>query len=229
VPAWTTTCCCLFGLPFAEVADTVGRTSAAVRQLAVRARAAAPRVAVDRDEHRAAVMRFLHATRGGDLRELLHALDPAVVLTTHGGGAVTDARRPVVGADRVARFLLGAAAAAAKRPEGRAQLVSVNGAPGLAIVIGDQVDSLIVLTFNDEQISRVDIIRAPDKIRAATSRRIEEPHKNRKWRKRPNGGSGWGQRASSNPTASLDNQRGTSWFHPASQSRCRAGVSLPED
>jgi len=163
----------LFGLPFAEVADVVGRTPAAVRQLAGRARAhvraAVPRVAVDRDEHRTAVARFLNATRGGDLHELLHALDPAVVLTTDSGGAVTAARRPVVGADRVARFLLGAAG---KWPDGRAQLVSVNGVPGLAVIIGDRVDSLIVLTFRDERITRVDIIRAPEKVHAATGGRI---------------------------------------------------------
>jgi len=163
----------LFGLPFAGVADAVGRTPAAVRQLAARARAhvhaAAPRVAVDRDEHRAAVVRFLNATRGGDLRQLLRALDPAAVLTTDGGGAVTAARRPVVGADRVARFLIGVAAVAAQSPQGRAQLVSVNGAPGLAVVIGDQVDSVVALAVRDSRIVRVDIIRAPEKVRAATS------------------------------------------------------------
>lgn len=161
----------LFGLPFADVADAVGRTPAAVRQLAARARAhvhaAAPRVAVDPDEHRAAVVRFLNAARGGDLRQLLRALDPAVVLTTDGGGAVTAARRPVVGADRVARFLIGVAAAA-QSPQGRAQLVSVNGAPGLAVVVGDHVDSVVALTMRESRIVRVDIIRAPEKIRAAT-------------------------------------------------------------
>ena len=172
----------LFGLPFAEVAEAVGRSPAAVRQLAVRARAhvraAAPRVAVDPDEHRRAVARFLNAALGGDLRELLHSLDPAVVLTTDGGGEVTAARRPVVGADRVARFLLGIAAAAADWPKSRTQLVSVNGAPGLAIIIGDRVDSVIVLTFRDERITRVDIIRAPDKVRAATGGWIRS-HRNR--------------------------------------------------
>jgi len=93
------------------------------------------------------------------------------VLTTDAGGAVTAARRPVFGADRVARFLIGVAAAAAKSPQACAQLVSVNGAPGLAVVIGDQVDSVVALTVRDLRIVRVDIIRAPEKVRAATSAR----------------------------------------------------------
>ena len=101
----------VFGLPFPAVAEAVGRTPAAVRQLAARARAhisaRAPRVTVGTAEHAAAVTRFLEAAIGGDLAALVGALDPDVVLTSDGGGQVSAARRPVHGADRVARLLLG--------------------------------------------------------------------------------------------------------------------------
>lgn len=101
----------LFGVPFTEVAAAVGRTAAAVRQLAARARrhitAGAVRVEVDAREHRNTVAAFLYATATGDLAGLLAVLDPDVTVTSDGGGEVSAARRPVRGADRAARLLLG--------------------------------------------------------------------------------------------------------------------------
>ena len=82
----------LFGVPFPEVADLVGRTPAAVRQLASRARArvreGAPRFAVDPVEHHEVFSRFVAAAAGGDLAALVATLDPDVVATSDGGGQV---------------------------------------------------------------------------------------------------------------------------------------------
>lgn len=104
----------LFGLPFTEVAEVVGRGPAAVRQLAARARAhvraGAPRMAVSSAEHRHVVNEFFRAASGGDLAGLVAVLDPGVVLTADGGGQATAARRPVRGAEQVARFLVATAA-----------------------------------------------------------------------------------------------------------------------
>ncbi|MYS24570.1 sigma-70 family RNA polymerase sigma factor, partial [Streptomyces sp. SID4948] len=104
----------VFRLEFPEVAAIVGRTPAAVRQLAARARrhvaAGVPRIGVDAGEHRAAVAAFAAAAAGGDLAALTAVLDPRVTLTSDGGGEVNTARRPVAGPDRVARFVIGAAA-----------------------------------------------------------------------------------------------------------------------
>jgi RNA polymerase sigma-70 factor (ECF subfamily) len=88
----------VFGLTFAEVGEAVGRTPAACRQLAARARAhiasRAPRFDVDPAQHRRVLGAFAHAREGDDVGILLSLLDPDVIMRTDGGGVVTAARRP---------------------------------------------------------------------------------------------------------------------------------------
>jgi RNA polymerase sigma-70 factor (ECF subfamily) len=157
----------LFGMPFDEVATAVGRTPAAVRQLASRARAhladAGQRFEVDPGRHDEVVGAFVVAAAGGDLTSLIDTLDADVVLTSDGGGVVNAARRPVTGADRVARFLLGIAA----KHEGSIVPVKVNGATGLAVMNGDELHSVVSLTVRAGRISRIDMVLAPDKLRNA--------------------------------------------------------------
>lgn len=158
----------VFGLPFPAVAEAVGRTPAAVRQLAARARAhisaRAPRVTVGTAEHAAAVTRFLEAAIGGDLAALVGALDPDVVLTSDGGGQVSAARRPVHGADRVARLLLGLIGRIP--PGAEVQVISVNGAVGLGVLSGGQLTTVASLTTAGGRITRVDLVLAPGKLPA---------------------------------------------------------------
>jgi RNA polymerase sigma-70 factor (ECF subfamily) len=155
----------LFDMEFTEVARVVGRTPAAVRQLAARARkrvaAGTPRLEVDRTTHEAVVAAFRCASTGGDLPTLMAMLDPDVKLTSDGGGQVRAARRPVHGASRVARMLIGMARLLRHR---QPSPVMVNGAPGLAVLHGDDCDFVVSLTLDGDRISRVDIIRAPDKL-----------------------------------------------------------------
>ena len=159
----------LFGLEFTEVADAVGRSPDAVRQLASRARkhlrGSAPRVDVDATEHARVVTRFLAATGGGDIAALVAVLDPEVTLTADGGGQVTAARRPVHGAERVARFLLGLAA---KNTDEQIRVVTVNGLTGIAMFRGDAFSGVISLTVIQGRITRIDYVRAPDKLRASS-------------------------------------------------------------
>ncbi|MCW2523127.1 MAG: polymerase sigma factor SigJ [Frankiales bacterium] len=156
----------LFGLPFDEVAAIVGRSPAAVRQLAARARQHvadnAPRVQVTASEHDAAVAAFLSASAGGDLAGLLRVLDPEVLLTSDGGGQVHAARRPVLGADRVGRFILGIAGNV--REGQRLEPVSVNGATGLALYDGDELSIVVSFTVRNARIVRLDFVLAPDKL-----------------------------------------------------------------
>lgn len=157
----------LFGMSFSEVADSVGRTPAAVRQLAARARvhvnARVPRVAVTPIQHDAAVRSFLAAVAGGDLSALLSSLDSQVVYTSDGGGKVTAARRPVVGADNVVRFLQGLIT---NFSEGqRVQTITVNGRSALGIYDSNGLNSVLTLTLDGDRITRIDMIRAPDKLR----------------------------------------------------------------
>ncbi|MFI6229881.1 RNA polymerase sigma factor SigJ [Micromonospora echinospora] len=109
----------VFAVPFDTVAEVLGTTPAAARQLASRARRAVdddgvPRHRADRAEQRRLVEAFLTASESGDLAELLRVLAPDVVMVGDGGGHFPSARRPILGADAVARFVLGVFG-----PEGR--------------------------------------------------------------------------------------------------------------
>ena len=104
---------------------------------------------------------FVLAAAGGDLAGLIGTLDADVVLTSDGGGVVSAARRPVLGPDRVARFILGIAT----KHEGSILPVKVNGVTGLAVMNGDEFHSVVSFTVRGDRISRIDMVLAPDKLR----------------------------------------------------------------
>ncbi|WP_211191596.1 RNA polymerase sigma factor SigJ [Actinoplanes sp. TBRC 11911] len=161
----------LFAMPFQDVASVVGRTPAAVRQLASRARghvqASTPRLKVDADEHKRTVSAFLAAAAGGDLNGLVSLLDHDVVATSDGGGQVSAARRPVQGAEKVARFILGLLARYV--PDRRADLVMVNGVLGIARYDGDHLDFVVSFGTGGGRIETIDIVRAPEKLEHAAA------------------------------------------------------------
>jgi RNA polymerase sigma-70 factor (ECF subfamily) len=156
----------LFGMPFAEVASVVGRSPVAVRQLASRARrhvrshGGVP--AADSAERRRVVAAFSVAVTSGDLTGLIHVLDPDVVLVSDGGGVVTAARRPIEGADRVGRFLLGVMAKG--RSGDRVAQVDVNGAPGFASYQDGELVTVVSVTVAGGKVTRLDLVRAPAKL-----------------------------------------------------------------
>ncbi|MFD9669082.1 RNA polymerase sigma factor SigJ [Rhodococcus sp. NPDC059968] len=156
----------LFAMPFDDVAAVVGRTPAAVRQLAARARkhvaAGIPRVDVDRSSHLAVVDAFNNAMTSGDIDALLAILDPRVVLTSDGGGQVTAARRPVAGAGKVARFVVGLGRKLAQELEVR--IMAINGAPGIVMLRSGQLNAVVSLSVVESTISRVDILVSPTKL-----------------------------------------------------------------
>jgi RNA polymerase sigma-70 factor, ECF subfamily len=156
----------LFGVTFGEVAAIVGRTPAAVRQLASRARRQvrdlSPWPPADAAEYRRVVEAFAAATTSGDLAALIRVLDPDVVLTSDGGGLVSSARRPVLGADRVARFLLGVLAKG--QPGDAVDRVSVNGVPGFAVYQRGDLVTIVSVTVTAGRVTRLDLVRAPDKL-----------------------------------------------------------------
>ena len=100
----------VFELPFDKVGEVVGRSPAAVRQLAARARAhveeGKPRFPADAEEEERIVTAFALAWQEGDHEALLGVLDPDAVLRADGGGKVNAAGKPLLGADRIARALL---------------------------------------------------------------------------------------------------------------------------
>jgi RNA polymerase sigma-70 factor (ECF subfamily) len=154
----------VFQVPFPEVAEIVGRTPAAVRRLASSARR---RVRTERgrrsaaDVHALVVRAFAAACENGDLEALLAVLDPSVELRSDGGGVVRAAYNPVVGAAKVARFLLGVLA---RRPEWRLELRAVPD--GLAVVVlgGRTVEGVVTLHVIDGRVHDVWMMRNPHKL-----------------------------------------------------------------
>ncbi len=154
----------VFGLAFEEVADVVGRTPAAVRQLASRARRhvedGQPRFPPTLAQQRRLVAAFADACGGGDLERLVALLDPGVVWRSDGGGKVSAAHPATPGARNVARWLL----ALARRPPRSLRMVMVNGAPGLVMRDGDGVLTVIAFTIDADRITAMDVMRNPDKL-----------------------------------------------------------------
>jgi len=155
----------VFYVPFGEVAEVVGRTPEAVRQLASRARSRVaeerPRFAASRGEHDRAVRAFSQAINEGDLEGLVAVLDPEVVWTSDGGGLVTAAKRPLQGADRVAR----AWTALGRRNVGAPAEAELNGRLGLVILSRDGNRAALSFVVDDGRIVRIDSVRNPDKLR----------------------------------------------------------------
>jgi RNA polymerase sigma-70 factor, ECF subfamily len=153
-----------FGLPLADVADVVGRSPSACRQLAVRARRhiqdTAPRFDPDPDERTRVVAAFQRACEDGDLAGLAHVLDENVVLTADGGGLVPAARRPVIGRDRVAQTVNAGLRSASGLMFLAAQ---VNGQPGLVVrhAGGVVVVAFVVL---GGRITEIDLVANPNKL-----------------------------------------------------------------
>ena len=161
----------VFGYQHDEVAAMLERTPAAARKLASRARqhlaAGRDRFEVDRARREEVGRAFLAAAAGGDLDELMALLSPDVQFVSDGGGVVSAARRPVVGADRVARFVVGLRT----RSEGvTLQPMWLNGGPGVVAV---DPDGRVVVTISvtvdvDGLVDGLYAVRNPAKLRHIT-------------------------------------------------------------
>ena len=156
----------VFDVDYDEVAQAVGKTPAAVRQIAHRARAHVaarrPRGGVSSAaDTQHALDAFRRATDTGDLRDLLGILAPDVVFLGDGGGVKQAVLRPVVGADKVARVLtagLTRLAAASLRP------AQVNGYPALLISFDDEIDTVLAVRMDDGLITGLYAVRNPEKL-----------------------------------------------------------------
>ncbi|PSK99364.1 RNA polymerase sigma-70 factor (ECF subfamily) [Murinocardiopsis flavida] len=157
----------VFGMPFTEVAGVVGRSPAACRQLAARARRhaaeGAPRFDVDTAGHRRVVEAFIAATTSGDTAALLELLDPEVVLRTDGGGRARAALRPITGAPKTIRFIFGVLGDTAV--VARLSPWTVNGRPGLLTYGSDGgLTSVTGFSVADGRITGIDAVLNPEKL-----------------------------------------------------------------
>ncbi|HYO32678.1 MAG TPA: RNA polymerase sigma-70 factor [Nocardioidaceae bacterium] len=155
----------VFDTPYDEIAQTIDKAPAAVRQIAHRARehvaARRPRERVSRAEQRAAVERFLAAVRSGDMQQLLAVLAPGVVVVSDGGGVVTAAPRPIEGAKRVGALLSGLADLTGVF---EALPMWLNGAPAARFVLDGELNTVASFVIEDGLITRIYAIRNPHKL-----------------------------------------------------------------
>ena len=152
-----------FGLPFGQIAAITGRSPAAARQLASRARrriqgtASVPRSRLARQ--REVANAFLAASRGGDLGAPLAVLDPEVVLHADAAAVPSGAPATLRGATAVAR---GARVASGRSRYSRVALV--NGTPGIVMAPRGRLILVLALTIGDSTISRIDVIADPARL-----------------------------------------------------------------
>ncbi|MGY2003648.1 RNA polymerase sigma-70 factor [Blastococcus sp. SYSU DS1024] len=155
----------VFAVPYDEIAVAVGKSPAAVRQIAHRARehvaARRPRTVVSRTEQQRVVDRFLAAVRAGDLQGLLDVLGSDVVVVADSGGLAPAARRPISGRERVANALSRFAELA---PGVAITTPLINGAVAARIDAGGEFDTAITLVVEAGRISRLYAVRNPHKL-----------------------------------------------------------------
>lgn len=151
----------LFDVPFNEIAAIVGRSPAATRQLASRARRRVQGAAMvpitDRTRQQEVVDAFLAASRGGDFAALLAVLDPDVVFQFDRAAVPEGALREVRGAVAVAKFFSGRAQAA--------QSALVNGAVGIVVAPLGRLFLVLVPTITLGKIVKIDVIANPERLR----------------------------------------------------------------
>ena len=161
----------VFDVGYDEIAAAVDKTPAAVRQIAHRARrhvdARRPRATVSPSTTRAALESFRHALETGDLQGFLDVLAPDVVLMSDGGGVVQAAIRPIVGADKVARFIVGGTGKtdAALTTDSTV----VNGNPALVLRLDGEIDGVVAFRIEDARITGLYYVRNPEKLSRVAS------------------------------------------------------------
>jgi RNA polymerase sigma-70 factor (ECF subfamily) len=156
----------VFALDYEEIAEAVGRSPAAVRQLAYRARAHVaarrPRGTVSPAETRAALGAFQRAVETGELQGLLDILAPDVVALSDGGGVKHALLQAIVGADKVARLL--AFGWWQRDAERSVEFVEVNGGPGLLVRVDGEIDGVVAVRVENGFVTGAYHVRNPEKL-----------------------------------------------------------------
>jgi RNA polymerase sigma-70 factor (ECF subfamily) len=166
----------VFGFDYAEIADAVGKPAPTVRQVAHRAREHVrarrkQRGATEIDPQRNAEItaQFLATAASGDVEALMAMLAPDVTWTADGGGVVSAARKPVVGAEKVARAIAGL-----MRRGGaalRVEAVTCNSAPAVLFYLDEHLEGVITVEIAGASITNFYVIRNPEKLVALSTAR----------------------------------------------------------
>ena len=155
-----------FDLSFEEIAPVARRDAVTCRKIFSRARTRMreerPRFVVDRERHRALLQSFADAARDGDTARLVALLDDNVVLHGDGGGKALALKKPVLGSSAVAQFII--AVTRTLPADGTADIIELNGAPGLVLKAGGRAVVAIVIETDGERIHSVFGVSNPDKL-----------------------------------------------------------------
>jgi RNA polymerase sigma-70 factor, ECF subfamily len=168
----------VFGFDYGEIAEAVDKPAATVRQIAHRARehvhARRRRFApVDPEQNARITAEFMAAAASGDVQTVMSMLAPDVAWTADSGGKASAARRPVIGAEKVARAVVGLVGRGMQLPDVRVETVICNAAPALLIYQADRLEGVFTVEIVDGKISNFYAMRNPDKLVAvATARTI---------------------------------------------------------
>jgi RNA polymerase sigma-70 factor (ECF subfamily) len=153
---------------YADIAEALGKTEPACRQLVHRARervtARRRRFQVDDVTRRKMLERFMAVAATGDRRQIVELFASDAVMTSDGGGKVSAVQRPLVGSERISYLYFALARRGFSTRGGR--LVVVNGELGLAYYVDGRLASLTAVDTDGERIYAIYTIRNPDKLRA---------------------------------------------------------------
>jgi RNA polymerase sigma-70 factor (ECF subfamily) len=161
----------VFGFDHGEIASAIGKSTAAVRQIAHRARehvqARRKRYEpVDPKTSLELTAQFFVTASTGDIDGLMSMLAPDVVWTADSDGKASAARRPVAGADNVARLVVGLIRLGG--PDGRAEPAFYNGSPALVLYLGDKLEGVVSVEIVDGRITNFYAMRNPEKLAGVT-------------------------------------------------------------
>ncbi|WP_370416733.1 RNA polymerase sigma-70 factor [Streptomyces fradiae] len=156
----------VFDIGYAEIAEALGKTPEAVRQIAHRARrhvdARRPRTPLPPEKVRGVLESFRRALESRDPQSFLDVLAPNVVLVSDGGGVKRAALHPVVGAETFVRFYLGGTAKHGVHVS--CVPTVVNGSPALAVLVDGELDGVMAFRVEDDRIAGIYFVRNPEKL-----------------------------------------------------------------
>ncbi len=156
----------VFGYEYAEIARMVGKSETNCRRIASRAKehitTKRPRFDATREQQAEATRRFVLACTNGDMNALLQVLAPDVVFEADGGGKVSAARRPIYGAEQVARALLGILKLLP--PDLQVELARVNAQPAIIGYLSGKPFYVTVLDIVDGRVQNIYNVLNPDKL-----------------------------------------------------------------
>jgi RNA polymerase sigma-70 factor (ECF subfamily) len=164
----------VFGYEYGEIAEQINVSESNARQLVHRAKESVAerrhRFEADKEKQRDLLGRFLLAVSTGEVEPIVQLLAEDAVLYSDGGGEVRAARRPIVGPDKIARFIKGIEGGVPAGTESR--VVDVNGAPGVLMEVDGKPYCVISIDAAEDRLQSIYVVLNPQKLSAA---RVSNP------------------------------------------------------